>query len=120
MPSISLSSAPSENIASAPSRVLPDVLRDVVGVQVQQTNAGHGTVILRGLTGNQVLILVDGVRLNNATIRDGPNQLLALIDPERIERVEVIRGPGSVLFGSDAMGGVVNVVTRRPAPGARA
>lgn len=101
----------SARLAEQPVRVLPDALRELPGVQVQQTNAGHGAVILRGLIGNQVLVLVDGVRLNNATVRDGPNQLLGLVDPGRVERLEVVRGPGSVLFGSDAMGGVVNAVT---------
>ena len=115
LPASAVSVAPAARVAEGPSRILPDVLRELPGVQVQQTNAGHGTVMLRGLTGNQVLVLVDGVRLNNSTVRDGPNQYLALIDPERIERVEVVRGPGSVLFGSDAIGGVVNVVTRRAA-----
>ncbi len=103
-----------ERVASSPVRILPDALRESPGVQVQQTNAGHGTVILRGMTGNQVLVLVDGIRLNTATVRDGPNQTLSLIDPEQIERIEIIRGPGSALYGSDAMGGVVNVVTKRP------
>jgi outer membrane receptor protein involved in Fe transport len=103
-----------ERVRSSPVRILPDVLRESPGVQVQQTNAGHGTVILRGLTGNQVLLMIDGIRLNTATVRDGPNQYLSLIDPERIARVEVIRGPGSALYGSDAMGGVVNIVTKDP------
>ena len=103
-----------ERVRSAPVRILPDVLRESPGVQVQQTTSGHGTVILRGLTGNQVLLMVDGIRINTATVRDGPNQYLALIDPERIARVEVIRGPGSALYGSDAMGGVVNIVTKDP------
>lgn len=103
-----------ERVASSLVRILPDALRESPGVQVQQTNAGHGTVILRGMTGNQVLVLVDGIRLNTATVRDGPNQTLSLIDPEQIERIEIIRGPGSALYGSDAMGGVVNIVTKRP------
>jgi outer membrane receptor protein involved in Fe transport len=103
-----------ERLRSTPVRILPDVLRESPGVQVQQTNSGHGTVILRGLTGNQVLLMIDGIRLNTATVRDGPNQYLALVDPERIARVEVIRGPGSALYGSDAMGGVVNIVTKEP------
>ncbi|MBC7789890.1 MAG: TonB-dependent receptor [Anaerolineae bacterium] len=109
---VSITSA--ERVASSPVRILPDALRESPGVQVQQTNAGHGTVILRGMTGNQVLVLVDGIRLNTATVRDGPNQTLSLIDPEQIERIEIIRGPGSALYGSDAMGGVVNVVMKRP------
>ncbi|HSJ64883.1 MAG TPA: TonB-dependent receptor [Gemmatimonadaceae bacterium] len=106
--------AGAERVRSAPVRILPDVLRESPGIQVQQTNSGHGTVILRGLTGNQVLLMIDGIRLNTATVRDGPNQYLALVDPERIARIEVIRGPGSALYGSDAMGGVVNIVTKNP------
>ena len=101
-------------LAATPTRILPDALRETPGVQVQQTNAGHGSVILRGMTGNQVLVLVDGLRLNTATVRDGPNQYMSTIDPERIDRIEVIRGPGSVLYGGDAMGGVINVVTKHP------
>ena len=92
--------------------VAVDLLRDVAGVHVQQTSAGQGAVVLRGLIGNQVLLLVDGIPLNNATYRDGPGQYLATIDPETIARIEVIRGPASVLYGSDAQGGVVNVITK--------
>jgi outer membrane receptor protein involved in Fe transport len=96
----------------AASPVAVDLLRDVPGVYVQQTSAGQGAVILRGMIGNQVLYLVDGVPLNNGTYRDGPGQYLATIDPEMIERIEIIRGPASVLYGSDAQGGVVNIITK--------
>ncbi|UCG87611.1 MAG: TonB-dependent receptor [Gemmatimonadota bacterium] len=92
--------------------VAPDLLREMAGVHVQQTSAGQGAVVLRGLVGNQVLYLVNGIPLNNGTYRDGPGQYLATIDPETIERIEVIRGPASVLYGSDAQGGVVNVITK--------
>jgi outer membrane receptor protein involved in Fe transport len=64
------------------------------------------------LTGQQVLILVDGVRMTNATFRAGPNQYFNTIDPNMVERIEVIRGPGSVLYGGDAIGGVINIVTK--------
>jgi outer membrane receptor protein involved in Fe transport len=101
----------------AASRVTADLLRDAPGVHVQQTSAGQGAVVLRGLVGNQVLLLVDGIPLNNGTYRDGPGQYLATIDPETIERIEVVRGPASVLYGSDAQGGVVNIITQ-PHPGA--
>jgi outer membrane receptor protein involved in Fe transport len=89
-----------------------NLLRDLTGVQVQQTSAGQGAVILRGMVGNQVLMLVDGVPMNNGTYRDGPGQYLATIDPETIERIEILRGPASSLYGSDAQGGVLNVITR--------
>ncbi len=92
----------------------PDALMDTAGVLVQKTNLGAGAPYVRGLVGNQVLLLVDGVRLNNATYRFGPNQYLGTIDPDMLARIEVVRGPGSVLYGSDAIGGVVNLVTRPP------
>ena len=95
-------------------RTAPEALADAAGVFVQKTNHGSGSPFLRGLVGNQVLVLVDGIRLNNATFRYGPNQYLATLDPALIERIEVVRGSGSVLHGSDAMGGVINVVTRQP------
>jgi outer membrane receptor protein involved in Fe transport len=96
----------------AAGRVAVDLMREVTGVHVQQSSAGQGAIVLRGLVGNQVLLLVNGIPINNATYRDGPGQYLATIDPETIERIEVIRGPASVLYGSDAQGGVVNLITR--------
>ncbi len=95
----------------ASASVAANLLRDVPGVHVQQTSAGQGAVILRGMVGNQVLMLVNGVPMNNGTYRDGPGQYLATIDPETVQRIEVVRGPASVLYGSDAQGGVVNVIT---------
>jgi hemoglobin/transferrin/lactoferrin receptor protein len=93
-------------------RSVPDALSDVVGVFVQETNDGAGSPIIRGLVGNQVLILIDGIRLNNGAYRLGPNQYLNTIDLNQIERIEVVRGAGSVLYGSDALGGTVNIITR--------
>ncbi len=103
-------------------RSTPEAVAEVVGVFVQQTNYGGGAPIVRGLVGHQVLILIDGIRLNNAAYRLGPNQYPDTIDINQIERIEVVRGAGSVLYGSDALGGVINIVTRRavaPADGAR-
>ncbi|KPK00772.1 MAG: hypothetical protein AMS20_15000 [Gemmatimonas sp. SG8_28] len=94
------------------SVIAADLLRDAPGAYIQQTSAGQGAVVLRGLVGNQVLYLVDGIPMNNGTYRDGPGQYFATIDPELVDRVEVVRGPASVLYGSDAQGGVVNVLTR--------
>jgi hemoglobin/transferrin/lactoferrin receptor protein len=93
-------------------RTTPEALQNTVGVFVQKTNHGGGSPIIRGLTGNQTLILVDGIRLNNATFRYGPNQYLNTVDPLSIERVEVLRGGGSTQFGSDAMGGTVQILTK--------
>jgi len=94
-------------------RSTPEALADFAGVLLQKTNHGSGSPYLRGLVGNQVLVLIDGVRLNNSTFRYGPNQYLSTIDPASIERIEVVRGAGSALYGSDAIGGVINIVTRR-------
>ena len=96
----------------ASGTVAAHLLRELSGVHVQQTSAGQGAVVLRGMVGNQVLMLVNGVPMNNATYRDGPGQYLATVDPETIERIEVVRGPASVWYGSDAQGGVVNIITR--------
>ena len=82
------------------------------GVFVQQTSYGGGSPIIRGLVGKQILILVDGVRLNNATFRFGPLQYLATIDVAAVERIEIVRGVGSVL-GSDALGGTINIITKK-------
>lgn len=94
---------------------MAQALQNEVGVLMQQTARGQASPFLRGLTGQQVLILVDGVRLNNSVFRAGPNQYFNLIDPGSVERIEVVRGPQSVLWGSDALGGVINIVTRSAA-----
>ena len=91
-----------------------EALTGVTGVWMQKTNHGGGSPIVRGLTGNQTLLLIDGIRLNNATFRYGPNQYFNTLDVFSVERLEVIRGKGSVLFGSDAIGGVINTITRSP------
>ncbi len=88
-----------------------DALHGEVGTFVQQTTPGQGVVIVRGLKGSEVLHLVDGFRLNNAIFRNAPNQYIALVDGQSLERIEVVRGPSSTLYGGDAMGGVVQMLT---------
>jgi hemoglobin/transferrin/lactoferrin receptor protein len=97
------------------ARTTPEALSLINGVFVQKTNHGGGSPFLRGLTGNQTLILVDGIRLNNSTFRYGPNQYLNTIDPYSIHKVEVAKGTGSVQYGTDALGGVIQVFTKEPA-----
>ena len=92
----------------------PEALENAPAVNMQRTNSAGGAPILRGLLGQQILLMVDGVRLNNAITRFGPNQLLNTIDPFQLDRIEVVRGPGSVLYGSDAIGGVINLISRKP------
>ncbi len=95
------------------SRTLPEALNGTTGIFIQKTNHGGGSPFVRGLTGNQNLLLLDGIRLNNSIFRYGPNQYMTLVDPFIVERVEVVRGSGSVQFGSDALGGVINMQTER-------
>jgi len=86
---------------------MPDALDAMPGVFMQKTNHGGGSPFVRGLTGYHTLILVDGIRLNNAVFRSGPNQYLNTVDPLMIDQVEVLRGPGSVQYGTDAIGGTI-------------
>lgn len=102
------------DLRQQPPRTVPEALLGVTGVFVQKTNHGGGSPFVRGLTGQQTLILVDGIRLNNATFRSGPNQYLNTIDPQSLAQIEVLRSSGSVAYGSDAIGGVVNVLTKTP------
>ncbi len=94
------------------SRTTPEALRELPSVMIQKTAHGQGSPFLRGFTGFRTLFLVDGIRLNNSVFRDGPNQYWNTVDPFSISRLEVLRGPASVLFGSDAIGGAVNAISR--------
>jgi len=95
-------------------RTVSDALVYAPGVSVQKTNHAGGSPYIRGVTGQQTLVLVDGFRLNTSIMRSGPNQYLNTIDAWSVERIEVLRGAGSVLYGSDAIGGVIDVTRRRP------
>lgn len=104
-----------EAIRNATPQTVMDLLRSRPGTYVQQTTPGQGVVIVRGLKGSEVLQLVDGFRLNNAIFRNAPNQYIALVDSQMLRQVEVVRGPMSALHGSDAMGGVVQMLSQEPA-----
>lgn len=93
---------------------MPEALTETPGVLVQQTAHGQGSPFLRGFTGFRTLALVDGIRLNNSTFRDGPNQYWSTIDALAVERLEIVKGPSSVMYGSDAVGGTVNALMRAP------
>lgn len=106
-----------EELSRHYANILPQALRDVAGVHIQQTTSGQGSPFVRGLTGQQVLHLINGVRFNNSTFRPGANQYTALIDQDFADRIEVVHGPGSTQYGSDSLGGTINVLTH-PAQGA--
>lgn len=99
-------------IRSRQFRTAPEALFAMPGVFVQKTNHGGGSAFIRGLTGNQTLLLLDGIRLSNATFRYGPNQYFNTLDVFGIERIEVLRGSGSVQYGSDALGGAIQAFSR--------
>ena len=84
------------------------------GVRIQKTQGGGGSPVIRGFEANRVLLVVDGVRMNNAIYRSGHLQNAITIDPHVLERTEVIFGPSSVGYGSDALGGVVHFYTIQP------
>ena len=103
---------PGASIQERQSRTVPEALKEAPGVSVQKTSAGHGSPFIRGFTGFRNVFLIDGIRLNHAGFRDGPNQYWNTVDSFTLDRLEVLRGPSSVLYGSDAIGGTVYAHTR--------
>ena len=91
-----------------------DLLFYAGGVRIQKTQGGGGSPVIRGFEANRVLLVVDGVRMNNAIYRSGHLQNAITIDPNALERTEIIFGPSSVGYGSDALGGVIHFYTRTP------
>lgn len=92
--------------------VTSDVLAQVPGVDNSKDSPWEQRPVIRGLSGQRVLVLMDGSPMNSAR-GNGPHP--SLVDPSQVERVEVVRGPSSVAYGSDAIGGVINIITREAA-----
>jgi len=103
-----------QEILSRPIATLGNAFEQEAGVLVQQSTYGQVSPTLRGLTGYHVLNLIDGVRFNNAAFRSGPNQYLAFVEPSQAERVEALLGPTGSQYGSDSLGGTIQVVTEQP------
>jgi outer membrane receptor protein involved in Fe transport len=95
-------------------KLTTDALSSNVGIYLQQTTPGQGAAIIRGLKGSAILHLVDGMPLSNAIFRSAPTPYLALVPTTAVERIEVIRGTPASLYGSQAVGGVIQVVSRVP------
>jgi hemoglobin/transferrin/lactoferrin receptor protein len=91
-----------------------DLLASIPGIKVQKSQFGGGSPVLRGMESNRVLLVVDGVRMNNAIYRKGHLQSSITVAPNLLERTEVVFGPSSVIYGSDALGGVIHYYTKTP------
>lgn len=101
-------------IAFQSQQTTADVLAQSGNVLVQKSQQGGGSPSIRGFEASRVLIVVDGVRMNNAIFRAGHLQNVIRIDNAMLDRAEIVFGPGSVVYGSDALGGVMHFYTRNP------
>lgn len=91
-----------------------DLLATIPGIKVQKSQFGGGSPVIRGMESNRVLLVVDGVRMNNAIYRKGHLQNSVTLSPNLLDKTEVIFGPSSVIYGSDALGGVIHYYTKTP------
>ena len=103
-----------KQIKNANASTTADLLTINQGVTIQKSQLGGGSPIIRGFEANRVLLVVDGVRLNNAIYRSGHLQNALTVDANALEIVEVVFGPSSTIYGSDALGGVVHFYTKKP------
>ncbi|MBI5360595.1 MAG: TonB-dependent receptor [Planctomycetes bacterium] len=104
--------SPAELLDRLP-RTVSDALRDELGLWIIAKGHAAGTPVLRGLTGTRILPLIDGVRINNSQLKGTPNQLLNQLNLDAVERIEILKGPAAVQYGSDAIGGVINIITKK-------
>ncbi len=92
-----------------------ELLREYPGVDITGSGANQGRPIIRGQRGQRILLLEDGVRLNNTRRQQDFGELPGLVGLDGLDRIEVVRGPASVLYGTDAIGGVINLINSDPA-----
>ena len=104
----------SRTISNTNAQNTGDLLINTGNVFVQKSQQGGSSPVLRGFEASRVLLVVDGIRMNNAIYRAGHLQNVITIDQNMLERVEVLYGPASTLYGSDALGGIVHLRTRMP------
>ncbi|WBX73821.1 TonB-dependent receptor [Tenacibaculum pacificus] len=103
-----------QDIQKVSPQTSADLLASIPGIKVQKSQFGGGSPVLRGMESNRVLLVVDGVRMNNAIYRKGHLQNSITVNPNLLERTEVVFGPSSVIYGSDALGGVIHYYTKTP------
>lgn len=102
-------------VAFSNPQTAADLLDETGEVFIQKSQMGGGSPMIRGFAANRVLLVVDGVRMNNAIYRSGNLQNVISLDANSLESAEVIFGPGSIIYGSDALGGVMDFHTPKPA-----
>ena len=103
-----------EKILNSDYSTSADILLLTDGVTIQKSQGGGGSPIIRGFEANRILLMIDGVRMNNAIYRNGHVQNSLTVDPFIIEDFNIIYGPSAVTYGSDAIGGVINYITTEP------
>ena len=91
-----------------------DLLAAIPGVKIQKSQMGGGSPVIRGMESNRVMLVVDGVRMNNAIYRKGHLQNAITVAPNQLDKTEIVFGPSSVIYGSDALGGVIHYYTKTP------
>lgn len=99
-----------ELIEQVPNTI-SDLFRTMPGLDVTGVGVSHVRPQIRGQSGQRILLLADGLRLNNTRRQRDFGEIPAVVDLSTVEQVEVVRGPASVLYGSDAIGGVINIIT---------
>ena len=113
----SMSIISADSIKEAPARDIGDIVANLPGIEISKSKTGNSNIMIRGFSSDYTLYMIDGKRQNSSTafVKNGFNPNFGFTPPtSMIERVEVIRGGGSALFGANAIGGVVNIITREP------
>ena len=103
-----------KEIANSQSQSTAELLSNTAGVFVQKSQLGGGSPTLRGFEASRILLVVDGVRMNNIIYRAGHLQNVITIDNNILDRTEILFGPSSTIYGSDALGGVLHFYTKQP------
>ncbi len=103
-----------KDIRFANQATTAELMQNTGQVFVQKSQMGGGSPVLRGFEANKILLVVDGIRMNNAIYRSGHLQNILRMDQNMIQHTEILFGPGSVMYGSDAMGGVIHLTSLQP------
>lgn len=109
-----IQSIPARQINLLSLQTTAELLANEGEVAVQQSQQGGGSPVIRGFEASRILLVIDGIRINNLIYRSGHLQNIITIDQNSLKRVEVLFGPSSTVYGSDALGGVINLYTKNP------